>query len=345
MQTVKPDYKHTYLLFALIGLVLVAGLILKAMLVPETYGEKGNFRAAALDDARAAEPRHLGVKGCAECHEKQVALHAKDAHGSVNCEACHGAGWKHAADPEKHPVVTPEGKQICLSCHQHLAARPGWFPQVRWREHYRFVGVKDEQTACTACHDPHEPLFMDRDLRQARLHPLVHRCRDCHTGRVNANLPRPDGHPAIFKCNYCHSGIVTDFSNRTHAKVRCTTCHLFFRESDYSGRILRDADPRFCLLCHRDAEFRSDAAPPGIVWPDHLEDVAEEPGDQKKRCVDCHQDRIHLTGMGKAAPGSTSPPPKEEASAPDPANKGDGAKPDQKTGGDPDVKREEKSDG
>lgn len=135
---------------------------------------------------------------------------------------------------------------------------------------------------------------MDRDLRSARLHPLIQRCRDCHTGRVSEEVPRPKEHPPIFECKYCHAPVVADFEERTHQEVRCATCHIFFRLSDFAGRILRDADPRFCLLCHKAADFRSDDAPPGIDWPDHLDDVAEDEADRKKRCIDCHRDKVHL---------------------------------------------------
>jgi hypothetical protein len=297
MERPKVDYRHTYLLFALLGLALFAALVVRALLVPDSYGRDGAYRADAPLDERVRTPRHLGEAACAECHEEQVGLHDKDAHAAVQCEVCHGAGDRHVADPEQVKPAIPKGKEPCLTCHHLLAARPGWFPQIIWREHYRFVGVRDQETDCTACHDPHEPLYMDRDLRSARMHPLIHRCRDCHIGRVNETLPRPDDHPPIFECSYCHPAIVADAQARPHSKVQCTTCHIFFVESEFSGRILRDADPRFCLLCHREADFRSDSAPPGIGWPAHLDDVAESEADRKKRCIDCHQDKIHL---GKA---------------------------------------------
>jgi len=299
----RADYRHTYLLFGLIGVALVAGLVIRALLVPETFGQYGHYRAAAPLDIRALPREHIGERSCASCkdpkaqdHAVKAALHDKDAHSPVPCEDCHGPGAEHAARPKEVKLLKPEGRQACLGCHQLLAARPGWFPQVDWQEHFRFVGVADQKTACTACHDPHEPLFMDRDLRTARLHPLIQRCRDCHTLRVNEEVPRPADHPPIFACAYCHAPLVADFEQRTHHKVRCTTCHIFFRVSDFAGRILRDADPRFCLLCHGNADFRSDSAPPGIDWPDgHLNDVAETEADRSKRCIDCHQDRIHLT--------------------------------------------------
>jgi transcription elongation factor Elf1 len=294
------SYRHTIRLFGVLTILLVAAIVVRYLASPPTFGQHGFFRGAAVDEARANPPRYLSENACVDCHEEQVELHDKDAHATVECEACHGPGWKHAAEPEEHGVKVPEGKQPCLVCHRLLAARPGAFPQVQWREHYRFVGVEDEKTDCMQCHDPHEPLFMDRDLRTARLHPLIHRCRDCHIGRVNDKLPRPERHPAIFECSYCHKDMVEDFTSRAHHEVRCTTCHLFIKQSDFNGRIVRDADPRFCLLCHRDADFRSSDAPPGIDWPDHLEDVAEEPGDRDKRCIDCHRDRIHKPTEGQS---------------------------------------------
>ena len=293
MEPIRPSYRHTIRLFLAISFILVIAVIVRSQLVPESYGDLGHFRADAIGEARHFEVRHVGRAACAECHDDVVALHAKDAHARVPCESCHGAGAIHVDSDGEGEIHRPEGKQVCLICHRLLPARPGEFAQIEPEVHYRFVGVADPQTLCIDCHDPHEPLFMDRDLRQARLHPLVHRCRDCHVGRTDETLARPEGHPTIFECDYCHAEVAAGFAERPHSKVRCTTCHLFFRESESAGRILRDSDPRFCLLCHRDADFRSDDAPPSIDWPDHREVMAEDESDLDKRCVDCHQDRIH----------------------------------------------------
>lgn len=279
--------------FVLIGLVVVIALIVRSQMIPESFGDLGHFRADAVEEAKRFEPRHLGRDVCADCHDDVAALHVKDAHARVECESCHGPGATHVAADGEGGIIRPDGKAPCLVCHQLMPARPSVFAQITPEDHYRFVGVEDPEVDCIACHDPHEPLFMDRDLRTARLHPLIHRCRDCHAGRTDETLVRPPGHPEIFECDYCHADIVDGFAERPHSEVRCTTCHLFFRESDFAGRMLRDSDPRFCLLCHREAEFRSDDAPPGIDWPAHREDMADDTIDLDKRCVDCHQDRIH----------------------------------------------------
>lgn len=288
----KPDYRHAFQIFVVIGIILMIAAILRISLVPPTFGEQGFYRMAYVEEARDFPQKHVGSEMCADCHDDIMDLHVKDAHFAVPCEACHGPGWEHVDDPEVVPEV-PLDRESCLVCHRLLSARPGAFPQVDWREHYEFVGVDDESISCTRCHSPHEPLFMDRDLRTARLHPLIHRCRDCHIGRIDRELPRPASHPAIFDCSYCHKQKVADFEIREHNNVECTTCHIFFKDSEFAGRIIRDSDPRFCLLCHRDAEFRGPSSPPSIEWPQHREDVSFEPGDENKRCIDCHRETIH----------------------------------------------------
>ncbi len=295
----KRDYGHTYPLFGLVALGIIAFATGRQLLVPPTYGQYGHYRGAAPREARSRTPKHLGQTQCNECHGDIAKLHDKDAHARVACEACHGPGHKHKQNQEIKPVVN-RSQAACLVCHQQLLARPASFPQIQVAKHYSLVGVKDAKLACVKCHSPHEPLFMDRDLRKARLHPLVHRCRDCHAGRTNDRLPRPKNHPAIFDCAYCHKKRVADFAKRKHHKLRCSTCHVFFKETQFAGRIVRDSDPRFSLLCHRKAKFRSANAAPGIDPKKHLEDP-------KTACIECHSDAIH-GDIPKTTPASKPPP-------------------------------------
>jgi hypothetical protein len=295
----KASYRHALPIFLLLGGVVTASIIARALAVPATFGEFGYYRGAAPAEAREMPVHHIGKDKCAECHDDEALLHSKDAHAKVACETCHGPGDEHADASGEGHIRVPRSRDDCLVCHRLLDARPGAFPQIRWQDHYRFVGVKDESVQCIQCHSPHEPLYMDRDLRSARLHPLIHRCRDCHIGRTDETLKRPEGHPAIFTCDYCHKEIVADAAKRSHKSVRCTTCHVFFKESEFAGRIIRDADPRFCLLCHRTTDFRAATAAASIAWPGHLKDVGL---DEKSnaRCIDCHQNRIHVTLKGVA---------------------------------------------
>jgi hypothetical protein len=288
------SYRHTFRLFGTFGAAIGLAMVARAMAVPATFGQFGHYRGDAVAAAMVGKPRHLGKAGCAECHETQAEMHLKDAHANVQCENCHGPGAEHSENDGKGGVVVDKTKDGCLMCHRKLTARPGTFAQVDWREHYKFVGVADTSIACVSCHDAHEPLFMDRDLREARLHPMIHRCRNCHVNKIDETAKRSEDHPPIFECSYCHEKTVKDFESRKHHKVACNTCHIFFPQTEYAGRIIRDADPRFCLLCHKRTAFRSKDAPaPSIDWPGHLEKIKAPPEDMKKRCIDCHRDRIH----------------------------------------------------
>ena len=289
----RPDYRHVYPLLILVGVGLITALVVRHLLVPATFGEYGFYRAAALDDEKARQPRHTGRAACADCHEEIVKKHAKDVHASVECETCHGVGGKHVQNNDA-PMALPNTKEDCLVCHRLLDARPGSFPQVDWQKHYQFVGVKEPTTACVRCHSGHEPLYLDHDLRTARLHPLIQQCVSCHLGRTDETLKKPATHPQIFQCDYCHPDLAKSFAKGAHSKLRCTACHLFIKETTFSGRIVCNTDPRFCLLCHRKADFKATTnGPPTIEWPAHLKEVSTDPVDPKRPCVSCHQEQIH----------------------------------------------------
>ncbi len=291
------DFSHAYPLFGIVLALLVMGLIAREFLVPPSYGQFGNYRGDAVEEATEKLPTYTGRDACGECHEEELTYILKDTHAQVECELCHGPGTAHIKNSD-NAMVIPDGKDQCLLCHNRLNARPGAFPQIDWREHFQSFGVEDETTRCVQCHSPHEPLFLERNVRESRLHPLIHRCQDCHIARTETDLERPSDHPEIFTCDYCHQDIVNDFQERNHQEISCTTCHIFMKLNDFSGRILRDADPRFCLLCHRMEAFKTGEFAPGISWPEHRDDVSESPEDFKKHCTDCHQMNIHILHGG-----------------------------------------------
>lgn len=299
----EVDYSHTHRLLVVVSLGIALFGVVRWLAVPSSFGQYGHYRGLAIATARGIEPRHLGERACVKCHAKIAKLHDKDAHSTNPCESCHGPGWQHAKNPKKNKMVRPAGRTVCLVCHERLQARPMSFPQIDVQSHFKLVGVKYQGVKCIQCHSPHEPLFMDRDIRKARLHPVVHRCKDCHRGRTNEFLEKPPHHPPIFECSYCHKALVADFQKRKHRKLECTTCHLFFKQTEFSGRIIRDADPRFCLLCHRKTKFRSKSGPPTIDWAKHKKEQAD--GEDTK-CIECHRDRIH--GDKPSAPKSATPP-------------------------------------
>jgi hypothetical protein len=286
------SYRHTIRPFAAIGAFLFIGFVLRGLAVPADFGRDGPYRAGARDDAASARaPRFRGSAACLECHTAENQETARDVHQTVQCETCHGPGAAHIDAPKQSHLAVDRDAAACLVCHRKLTARPGPFPQIEPAEHFKLVGARDG-TACTTCHDPHRPIFLATSLAEARLHPLVHRCRDCHVNRTDESLKRPANHPAIFECSYCHSAVAADAANRRHAEVACTTCHLFIRDSDFAGRIVRNDDPRFCLLCHRAGDFRREGAPATIDWAEHRQTYDDTLPDTAP-CAGCHADVLH----------------------------------------------------
>jgi hypothetical protein len=289
------SYRHTYRLFAALGGLITLALVARGLAVPSSFGERGYYRGDARREAMVARaPRLAGKQTCVECHKLQSRTNDKDVHRSVQCEDCHGPGDAHVKDAKSDNIASTKDKAACLVCHRLLSARPGPFPQVAWRDHFKAMGVTDEKTECVECHDPHEPLFLERPLSEARMHPLIHRCRDCHTGRIDEAKPRPPTHPMFFECGYCHAAKAADFADRPHGDIACTKCHLFQKESDFAGRIVLNSDPRFCLLCHGKADFRAAKTEATLIdWPKHLEDVRAESKDDSTPCVPCHRPQLH----------------------------------------------------
>lgn len=309
--------------FAILAVLVAAGLAVRWVLVPDDFGRDGTFRASAPQEEAAREPVHQGVEVCGRCHADERARHDKDVHVGVPCEDCHGPGAGHvkareAGEPADRGYIFRElAPANCLACHRRLMARPTLFPTITVKEHYALVGVRDMGTRCQECHDPHQPLFLDRPAFEARIHPLIHSCSDCHRSASTpsnpadpgvANRPRPEGHVAIFECRDCHADVVADASGKAHGSLDCRTCHPFHRDSDFSGRIYKNGSPQFCLMCHRDQPFKArDRMPLLASFEAHLDDVAQSEDDRAKRCADCHLDEaIHSVAgrpRGVVVPG------------------------------------------
>ena len=139
----------------------------------------------------------------------------------------------------------------CLFCHRKLKAKPSDFPQIDQAEHYKFLHVIDPQTKCIQCHSPHEPVFLLTDVKQSRIHPVVYKCTECHDTKPEKSFKEVQNHPTIFECKDCHLETVNDFNGRPHHNyIECRTCHLYHRENETTGRIYKNGNAKFCLLCH-----------------------------------------------------------------------------------------------
>ncbi len=143
--------RRLLMLFAVIvGLFLLA----RHLLVPDSFGKYGHYRANAIDENLAFKAKHLGDDACKECHEEQVVMRDSSEHKIIACEACHGPGYKHVENPDTTNVIKPHGREFCGTCHAKNAARS--------IENVKQIDIKQHNTesVCTECHNPHEPWQM-----------------------------------------------------------------------------------------------------------------------------------------------------------------------------------------
>lgn len=152
--------KHVFRAAILLLVVLIAMLLGRSLFVPETWGEFGPYRGAAVAEHRDKPIRHGGNDSCAMCHDTEYADHAAGVHASVQCESCHGPVAFHV-DLEEGEVLAEmpvrRSRELCELCHRRLDPRPADFPQVDPREHVLSNGGEFTADACFECHDPHSP--------------------------------------------------------------------------------------------------------------------------------------------------------------------------------------------
>jgi hypothetical protein len=144
-------------------LALIAGVVAlvlgRALFVPDTWGQYGPYRAAALEQQHGKDPRHGGNAACAECHEDPLAEIADGAHASLACEGCHAPLSVHVADGE--PVAEMPVRRsaaLCLQCHERLEARPAAHPQINPAQHLEEQEGEAGPESCFDCHEAHSPL-------------------------------------------------------------------------------------------------------------------------------------------------------------------------------------------
>jgi hypothetical protein len=147
---------------------MLLGIVLRHLLVPSTFGDRGFYRAASLSEHMSMPLVHGLPTSCAGCHQDQQEAIENGTHASVSCEVCHAPLALHA-----NPAEDPTGKfadmpmdrtyRSCAYCHMKVLARPNDFPQIDFEEHLITVGAieppqKIPARACLyVCHTPHSP--------------------------------------------------------------------------------------------------------------------------------------------------------------------------------------------
>ncbi|MBI5030632.1 MAG: cytochrome c3 family protein [Chloroflexi bacterium] len=99
----------------------------------------------------------------------------------IRCEACHGPGSLHAANPYGASVQVDRDPELCGKCHirsdvTKIDAKSG--PFVDHHEQYEeFYQSKHLALKCVDCHNPHQGVVQ---LRQAKAQTTRTLCENCH---------------------------------------------------------------------------------------------------------------------------------------------------------------------
>ncbi len=139
-------------------LAIVGFTVVRFLTLPESWGKYGHYRANAVTEEMAKEPRYQGAETCKKCHSARYEEWNSGKHGVVNCENCHGQAKEHTAKPGKKTIAIDRSMDLCLMCHRKLPARPHDFaetpqPQIDPEEHLKGKG----DLKCFNCHKVHHP--------------------------------------------------------------------------------------------------------------------------------------------------------------------------------------------
>jgi hypothetical protein len=214
-------------------------LVARWLLVPDTFGDRGHYRAAAVDSIMAHPRQYAGHQECSVCHSDIQAARLASNHQGVRCEACHGPAAAHVAAPMDVQPEVPRGRELCTLCHGFNPSRPTGFPQVDAVAH-------NPRTPCTACHDAHapEPPVLPEDCsachgqiarQKAVSHHATLECQTCHQApdehKQNPRSVRPSKPTERAFCGACHSqaslaASVPQVDLRSHGQPYvCWQCH------------------------------------------------------------------------------------------------------------------------
>jgi hypothetical protein len=206
--------QQVYRLAVAFALVLVALIAARYFLVPDTFGDLGHYRAAALDSIAAHPKQYASHQECALCHSGIAEARLASNHRGVTCEACHGPAAAHASAPMDTKPSIPRDREFCILCHEFNPTRPTGFPQVE-------PALHNFPTACVTCHEPHEPELLvapgecsachGQIARQKAVsHHAGLRCTTCHEApeehKISPRTVQPTKPTERAFCGGCHGG-------------------------------------------------------------------------------------------------------------------------------------------
>lgn len=264
---------------------------------------------------------YVGADACKSCHQVIKAHYAHTKHAIAfeknpgnpleerNCEACHGPGSAHAANPLEANAIVDFGRDSelpkavvngqCLQCHDG-GERTHWdnsihdanelmcsdchnpMAQFSKKGLQRFSSVNE---TCMACHKTQQAEFAKRSHM-----PLLEgkiACVDCHNPHGSSTDPLLKADSVNQVCYTCHQEKRGPFVFE-HAPVRenCVNCHK--PHGSNHEFLLKTARPFLCQTCHSHSRHVNDLLPveagPDGEFPDAR--IAA------RSCQNCHA-QIH----------------------------------------------------
>jgi len=151
--------KHVFRVFLMLIVGVVVLVLGRGFFVPDSWGQYGSYRGAALEQHHEKAPQLGGNAACAECHEDEPAELAEGVHHTLACEGCHAPLSVHVADGEQFAdMPIHRNADLCLNCHERLSARPASHPQINPTQHLEEEGGEPGPESCFDCHEAHSPL-------------------------------------------------------------------------------------------------------------------------------------------------------------------------------------------
>jgi hypothetical protein len=216
----------------LIVFVIFVGLFLlvRSFLIPDSFGDFGHYRANSIKENAAHSIKYVGAAACKTCHKEIDTVKNAGVHAFINCEACHGPGYKHIGDPKANKLNKPGERADCGKCHSKNASRPLAQKQVDLEKHN--TGNK-----CIKCHNPHSPgMKFNVPGKQDT------------TGAKGEAKKIDDAN-----CATCHSDKGTLKKSGVHKTVECQSCHGPGGNhvgSPASAKLKIPHGREFCGKCH-----------------------------------------------------------------------------------------------
>lgn len=156
-----------------VGIVVMTagGLLVKKLLLPESWGVYGHYRADAIAESAAEPIRHGTNASCFSCHPYEAGIHKKGLHKTISCEFCHGTYADHVEGGKKSMALPVKRNEeittLCLRCHnsQIKARAVAVIKTVGMPDHLEKQKVKTTHT-CNQCHHVHAPMKYINRARQ-----------------------------------------------------------------------------------------------------------------------------------------------------------------------------------